>query len=227
MTEEERIEWAKNHTWTSRRKITENILASSNKKTIRTIVDNRIRRKEHYYDPEKRKKGWGDAYNARNRYLYQHNEEFRELKKFRVAFRNFQKRKYQYEAWTHKYYQEYKGKMESKASIFKIEGTENYLYGFTLKDLEAYSPVKMALLQRFVTQNILPTPKYRGYKHSDKKPSDKVEEFYLVSEVEAYLSIFAKYKKKYGQVKSKEQELYLKKCFWKEMIKARETFDND
>ena len=226
MTEEERIEWAKNYKRTEIKKATENVLASSGKALAKARLVGRENNRKRYANPELRAKYYGDKQNAKTRYLYQHNEEFRELKKFRVAFRKFRNKKYEYDGWVTKYYAQYKDKMDTHASTFKLEGTQNYVHGLTLKDLSKFSPISLALMKSFITQGIFPAPKYRGYKHTDKGLSKEVEEFYLVSEVEAYLNIFARYRKKFSLVKSDEQKLYLKKNFWTQMKKARENFDN-
>lgn len=228
MTEEEKIEWAKTHTWTPRqRSVHDKVIASTKRSNAKSRVKTQISNAKAYANPEQRKKHWGDEYNARIRYLYQHNEEFRELKKFRVSFRLFQKRKYQYDAWTVKYYTTYKNKMQDNAQTFRIEGTQNFMHGYTLKDLKSYSPVGQSLLTMFISQNILPAPKYRGHKFVKDKISEDVEEFYLVQEVEELLNVFARYRKKFGLVKTDEQKAFLKKQFWTRMRKVRENFDND
>lgn len=229
MTEEEKVEWAKTYTWQSRTKVTPGADATSGKKKIQQRVTQRIKDQQLYYDPVKREKKFGEKYNARLRYLYQHNEAFRELKKYRVAFRDFQRRRDAYEAWTVKYYAKYKDKMVDHASTFKLEGTENFVHGFTMSDLVTFSPAKKALMSSLLADNIFPAPKYRGFKWNErtKKFNDTVDEFYLVSEVEAYLNVFARYRKKFTMVKTEEQKLFLKKNFWKTMINARDKFDNE
>lgn len=226
MTEEERVEWAKNHKQIPRTKVSFNTIVTSSKAKAKARMYGREHRKADYYDPEKRKKQWGDDYNARIRYLYQHNEEFRELKKYRVRYRLFRKRKYEYHAWIHTYKQKYKDKMQTHASIFRLENSENYVYGFTIKDLIPYSPVKKGLIDSLISNHILPAPKYSGYKYVKDKWSKTTEQFYLVSEIEAYLNIFARYKKKFELVHTEQQRLFLKKEFWTKMIQAREEFDN-
>lgn len=229
MSEEEKIEWATNHVAKSRVKVNDGALATSKRNKARKRLVDRERKKAEYSNVEIRKRKFGDEYNAKLRYLYKYNEEFRELKKYRVAFRSFQSKRHLYEAWTIKYYAQYKGKMTEKASTFRIEGTQNYIYGFTINDLVTYSPIKKVLITNFINENIIPAPKYRGHKWSNKtkKFNEHVEEFYLVEEIEEYLNIFARYKKKYTLVKHKEQKLFLKKNFWTKMQEVRNKFDND
>lgn len=225
MTEEEKVAWAKSHTWEPRKRYRGNNLALANKKLAKKIISARLQDQKNYHSGDK--KYWGDDYNARIRYLYQHNEEFRELKKYRVYLRRFRMKRDQYDGWTHKYYQEYKQKMESKAQVFKIEGTQNFMYGFTIKELCKYSPFNPSLTKSLLTRGLFPAPKYRGHLFHKDKSSEEVHEFYLVSEVEAYLNIFARYRKRAINIANKEQELYLKKQLWEEMLKARKEFDND
>lgn len=228
MTEDERIEWAKNHTWTPRNRQTHNkVIPSSNRKNAKKRVLGILTQERRYSDPEIRARIWGDDYNARIRYLYQHNEEFRELKKFRVMMRNFQKKRYQYDAWSVKYYNQYKNKMESSASVFRLENSYNFVNGFTIKDLKPFLPMGPTLFQRLIDQNIIPEPKYRGHKYIKDTFSSEVENFYLASEVEELLNVFARYRKKFLEVKSDEQKAYLKKQFWTRIEKVRENFDND
>lgn len=228
MSEEEKIEWAKTHTWKPRTRLKDNTLVTAKKTRAKQQIKERLKRRKEYANPEIRARKFGDDYNARIRYLYQHNAEFRELKRYRVAIRSFRLRRPQYEAWTDKYYKQYKGRMQDKASIFKLEGTENYVYGFTLKDLIPYSPVGKIILARFISELILPPPKYSGYKWKNNKALNKnVEQFYLVSEIEEFLNVFAKYRKKFTDVSTEQQKLFIKKQLWKLMLNARKNFDNE
>lgn len=227
MTEEERVEWAKTFEQPSGIKRPARAVATTKRdKAYKRAVNNASRRKD-YYNPEKRKISWGDDYNARIRYLYQYNETFRELKKYRVYIRLFRNKRNEYDSWRRKYENYYKNNLVDYASIFKLEGTENYVHGFTLNDLAKVSPAKKALLTIFLTQHVLPAPTYRGYKYKETKLSNTVEEFYLLNEIAAYLRIFYKYRAKFDKVHKPDQKLYLKKQFWTEMIKARKEFDDN
>jgi hypothetical protein len=225
MTDEELAEWAKNYKEPTRTVTTPRSLARNKKKKARLKASDAIASRKLYRNPENKKKIWGDEYNRRNRFLYHHNPEWRALKLYRDRFARFQKKRYLYDNWSVKYYTEYKDSMRDRAQTFKLEGTENYVLGFTVKELIKYSPIKKALLDSLYEANIVPPPKYRGYVFNDKSISKEPVEFYLVSEVESYLNVLAIYRKKYKVIHKEEQQAYLKGKFWTAMLKDRKKFD--
>jgi hypothetical protein len=225
MTEEEKIEWAKNYTWKPRKRANPGSLTRSSRSKIIKKSFYKAKDEKRYNDPERRAKTFGAAYNERIRYLYTYNKKYNELKKFRIAYRLYKNKRNTYNGWRHTYYQEYKGRLSEYASTFKLEGQELYLLGFSLSDLAKYAPFSFRLLRAFIDIELFPVAKYVGYKFKQKKMNSETETFYLVSEVEEFLSVCASFEAKYKQVKD-SNEKYLKKQLWTRMLKARKEFDD-
>ncbi len=224
MTEEERLEWAKNFVQPVCKKGTIRSDTRMGKKKATIRIRDQIRKAKDYAKPEIRAKQYGEAYNERARFLYKHNPAYKANRDYINQMYFFRKRKYEYDAWIVKYYKEYKGQMIDKAQTFKLSD-DNFVHGYTVKELIKYSPIKKGLLQAFFDSNILPEPTYKGKVFKAKKISDTEEPFYLVGEVEAYLNILARYRKKFGSVKTDEQKAFLKRQFWTELLRIRKEFD--
>lgn len=224
MTEEEALEWAKNFKQPVKKKSTARSEARLGKVKAKKRIREKVIQAKRYANPEIRERIFGEKYNERARFLYKHNPEYKANRDYINKMYFFRKRRYEYDAWIVEYYKNYKGKMSEKAQTFRLSD-DNYLLGFTVKELIKYSPIKKGLLQAFFDSNILPEPTYKGRVFKAKKISESEESFYLVGEVEAYLNILAKYRKKFGLVKTNEQKAFLKRQFWTELLKIRKEFD--
>jgi hypothetical protein len=225
MTEEEKVEWAKTYVQPVRSRPGDAVQIQHKKKRARRKAIDKARVAKYYSDAETKERIWGAHYNERLRYLYTYNEDYRNLHSSRAAFSNFRSRRLQYQAWIIRYYQKYKGKMPELAQTYRLPDSENFVLGFTEKDMVKYSPIGTKLFEILRKENIIPPPKYHGYRFKAKKIGGELEPFYLVSECEAYLNVWARYKKKFGNVTTEQQKAWLTKEFWSVIQEARKEFD--
>lgn len=226
LSEEEKIEWAKNYVPKKRPSHSQVALTSKKKSPqLKKSLASRKTMRRKYYSPERRT-CWGKKYNERERYLKKYNAQYAENRKISNQIYLRKLRLQKYNSWVVKYHREYVGRVDELASTFKLQNSELYLKGFTIQDLKI-GPFSVNTVKNLIEKEILPPPKYAGYKYSNKtsKFQSKLSNFYLVSEVISYFEIMSRYKRKFDLVATTEQELFLKKQLWTSFIKIREEFD--
>lgn len=222
MTDEEKIEWAKNHRPKPRTRNKGNNDASTKRKNLKRKVKDRIKIAKDYADPEKRKRIWGSTYAEKRKLLYQYNPDFRAMHNYQSMCNALTNNRERYDLWSKKYYANRKGKVSEVAQTFQLTGTFNYMHGMTVTELAKHLPFSKSILQTLITEGIMPEPHFTGKRYHRDKFLEEPEPFYNVLEVEAILNIFARARKRFFEFRTDTQKAYVQKLLWTELLQIRE-----
>lgn len=228
MTEEEKIEWAKNHKPRRNHVFTDYAETMAKKrgpnKLRRKIKQRRIVAKD-FRTPEKKEASWGPRFYERQNYLYRHNAEWRQAKLESIRRSNYRKYAARYDKWHIYYRRDFKDRYKQHASTFKLPDAELYVLGFTLKEAAQHSPFSYPRFIQLKDMNLFPEPKYIGFRYKKDIFLKKQEPFYLVSELEAMMHVFSRYRHHHIGINTEARKTYLKHFLWTRMLKARKIFD--
>lgn len=218
LSEEEKIEWAKNNPPPKPKpRPTNNIHKMLKRKATKRIIDNQGHLKKYR---ENKEAIWHEAYNQKRMLLYRHNKEYRDNWNYLRALKRYQANLYHDHVWNQKYRNKYKGNLDKFTEDFELDNGY-FAEGLTTKKLGSLMPISHVILNRFIEAEILPAPLYKGRLLAKKKIEDKLTEFYTVAESEAILKVWAQYWKKYRLVREQFQADWLKKKFLIEFMKVR------
>lgn len=220
MTEEEKIEWAKNHTMTTKRRT-----------SLRSAAQLKAPRLKHLHTDSKKQRRryiknkdavWTETQKEKARLLYRHNLEMKERRLYNKAIREYKARFKQDDKWLEKYRRTYKPNLDKYAETYVVkDGYEEYQLGFSLGALIKLMPIGKAIVNRLVEKDVIPLPLRQGYRLDNKTVSTTETLYYTLEEAKIILDIWQSYWRKARAIDSSDKELWLKKNFWKKVTEHR------
>lgn len=226
-TEEEWRIWAENFKPKKPKRRLDNKEVQYSRKKAKAALDSKLNKRKAYRNRDKKNyQSWGSKYNQKRKYLRKYNKEWNEAEKASRQIYEYKQIKTKYDSWIRNYKIELKPNLIEHAFIFKIKD-EVYVYGFSKNKLQVLSPHARNIFISLVEANVIPSPKYEGYRLINGRASKKLEQFYLFTEGRAYLNTMCNIKLKVGQMATENKRLYAKKRIWTAMLKEREIFENE
>jgi hypothetical protein len=225
LSEEERVEWAKNHTIVEKSKQRLRVVPRTKRVQLKNLIKRRQRVKKDYEDKEN--KWWGEGYNEKRRYLYKHNEEYRQAELYRKAVQNLRKNVYKANEWCIKYYHELQYDISKYADTYKLDTPyEEYSLGFSPDALVKVLPVGKAIVLRLISENVIPEPHRKGFVFKKNKVSEEVTTYFTIQEVQIIMKVFVLYWKRYKTFGDDNQKKWLRKRIYKPIMDLRNDQQN-
>lgn len=220
MTEEEKIEWAKNHSMTTKRRTSLRSAAQLKAERLRHLYTDSKKQRRRYI--KNKDAVWTETQREKARLLYRHNPEMKERRLYAKAMREYRKRFKDDDAWLEKYRRVYKPNLADYAETYVVkDGYEEYQLGFSLGALIKLMPIGKAIVNRLVEKDVIPLPLRQGYRLDNKTVSTIETLYYTLEEAIIILDIWQSYWRKARRVDDNDKELWLKKRFWIKVTEYR------
>jgi hypothetical protein len=220
MTEEEKIEWAKNYKRTTTKRtslIGEAQLKAERLKTLYT--DREKKRRRYVRNPDA---VWTEVQKEKRRLLRKYNTTIREQRAYDAAMADYRKRFKEDDSWLERYRRVYKPNITKYAQTYVMPNRyESYQLGFSLNELIKLMPVSKVIVSRLLDNDIIPPPIASGYLLKKTKVSEVETPYYTLNEAIIILDTWQSYWKKARVINTDDKEMWLKKKFWQKLVDYR------